>query len=307
MSESAARSSVALVEEKRCAMSVAESSEAADDVPPSLELGRAGGVPLYAQIRDALQHQIDSHSLPPGAPLPTEEALQARYGVSRSVVRQALGDLADLGLIVRQRGRGSVVAPRPEHRRRADQAGGLRQQVEASGHHLRTEIVELAVDEAPAPAAAELGVTDAWRLERIRRVEDEPLVFMRTWVPRELFPQLSAEDLDGGSLHEWMRARGVEPQGGPRQLQAVPADEAVAAHLDVRVGVPVLLLQGVTRDQYGRGLEWFTAWHRPDTVFDVDAQVGPRPLGAGGGEELGRVRELVQELASLLGTKSLEA
>jgi GntR family transcriptional regulator len=282
-------------------------SEAMDDVPPPLELGRAAGVPLYAQIRDALRHQIDSHFLPPGAPLPTEEALQARYGVSRSVVRQALGDLADLGLVVRQRGRGSVVAPRPEHRRRADQAGGLRQQVEASGRHLRTEIVGLAADQAPSAAAAALGVTDTWRLERIRRVEEEPLVFMRTWLPRELFPHLSAEDLDGGSLHDWMRAGGVEPQGGPRQLQAVPADEAVAAHLDLRVGVPVLLLQGVTRDQYGRGLEWFTAWHRPDTVFDVDAHVGPRPPGAGGGEELGRVRELVQELALLLGTQSPQA
>ena len=300
-------------------MSAEESmaSETTDGVPPPLELGRAAGLPLYAQIRDALRQQIDSHSLPPGAPLPTEEALQARYGVSRSVVRQALGDLADLGLIVRQRGRGSVVAPHPEYRRRADQAGGLRQQVEASGRRLHTEIVGLAADQAPSAAAAALGLTDTWRLERIRRVEDEPLVFMRTWLPRELFPHLSAEDLDGGSLHDWMRARGVEPLVGPRQLQAVPADETVAAHLGLRVGVPVLLLQGVTRDQYGRGLEWFTAWHRPDTVFDVDAQVGVRPPRGGGGAgvsggvmsngELGRARELVQELALLLGTPSAPA
>jgi GntR family transcriptional regulator len=42
-------------------------------------------------------------------------------------------------------------------------------------------------------------------------------------------------------------------------------------------------------------------------VFDVDAHVGPRPPEAGGGEELGRVRELVQELALLLGTRSPQA
>jgi GntR family transcriptional regulator len=65
--------------------------------------------PLYAQIREALREQIDSRSLPPGAPLPTEDELQASFGVSRSVVRQALGQLAEMGLIVRQRGRGSVV------------------------------------------------------------------------------------------------------------------------------------------------------------------------------------------------------
>ncbi len=278
-------------------------AEAAGDITPPLELARAAGLPLYAQIRDALRQQIDSHTLPPGAPLPTEEALRARYGVSRSVVRQALGDLADLGLIVRQRGRGSVVAPRSVRRRRADQAGGLHQQVEASGHHLRTEILELTAAHPPPAAAAALGVTDTWRLERIRRVDDEPLVFMRTWLPRELFPHLSADDLDGGSLHEWMRARGVEPLGGPRQVQAVPADDAVAAHLGLSVGVPVLLLQGVTQDQYGRGLEWFMAWHRPDTVFDVDAHVGARSLGIDGRDDLASVRALVQELAALLGTQ----
>jgi GntR family transcriptional regulator len=267
-----------------------------------LELVRAAGPPLYAQIRDALLQQIDSHMLPPGAPLPTEEALQVRYGVSRSVIRQALGDLAERGLIIRQRGRGSVVAPRLERRRRADQAGGLHQQVEASGHRLRTEILELAAAQAPSAAAATLGVTDTWRLDRVRFVDDEPLVFMRTWLPQELFPHLSADDLDGGSLHEWMRAQGVEPLGGPRQLQAVPADDAVAAHLELSVGVPVLLLQGVTQDQFGRGLEWFTAWHRPDTVFDVDAHVGPRPFEPHVAD-LGRVRALVQELAGLVGTQ----
>jgi GntR family transcriptional regulator len=173
------------------------------------------------------------------------------------------------------------------------------------------------VDRAPSAAAAALQVAEAWRLERIRRVEDGPVVFMRTWLPRELFPQLTAEDLDGGSLHDWMRAHGVEPAGGPRQLQAVSADETVAAHLGLRVGVPVLLLQGVTRDRHGRGLEWFTAWHRPDIVFDVDAQVGARPPRGGGGAgisreamsngEIRRARELVQELALLLGTPSTPA
>jgi GntR family transcriptional regulator len=275
-----------------------------DDVTPQLELTRAAGPPLYVQIRDALRQQIDSQTLPPGAPLPTEEALQVRYGVSRSVVRQALGDLADLGLIVRQRGRGTVVAPRSVRRRRADQAGGLHQQMEASGHSLRTEILELTAAPPPSTAAAALGVTDTWRLERVRRVDDEPMVFMRTWLSRELFPHLSADDLDGGSLHDWMRAQGLEPLGGPRQVQAVPAGDAVAAHLGLRVGVPVLLLQGVTQDQYGRGLEWFMAWHRPDTVFDVDAHVGIRPPGLDGGDDLGAVRALVQELAALIGTQS---
>lgn len=266
----------------------------------SSEIDRSTGAPLYAQIRDALRQQIESHSLPPGAPLPTEEALQITYGVSRSVVRQALGELGDLGLIHRQRGRGTVVAPHPEHHRRAEQAGGLRQQLAARGEELRTKILDLTVETAPEVAAETLGVVDTWKLERVRSVGDEPLIFMHTWIPRDRFPTLNAEELDGGSLHDWMRANGAIPSGGPRHVQAVPADESVARHLDVGVGVPVMLLQGVTLDERGRGLEWFTAWHRPGTVFDVDAQVGPRHDLPRTNPDLDRVRELVDELSALL-------
>lgn len=268
------------------------------------ELDRAASAPLYVQIRDALRRQIESHSIPPGTLLPTEEELQARYGVSRSVVRQALGDLAKIGLITRQRGRGSVVAPPQEHRRRAEQAGGLRQQFAATGRQLQTQVINLFPGIAPTVAAEALGTTNTWQLERLRVVDDEPVVFMRTWLPRDLFSTLTADGLNGGSLHDWMRTTGVEPIGGPRQVQAVPSDEVVAQHLQIAPGTPILLLEGVTRDASGQGIEWFSAWHRPHTVFDVDAHVGldrptapQTPLPDG---RLAEARNLVRDLAALL-------
>ena len=260
--------------------------------------------PLYVQIRDAIQERIESQSLPPGAPLPTEDELQATYGVSRSVVRQALGQLADWGLIVRQRGRGSVVAPQHEHHRRANQAGGLRQQLASAGQELRTEVISLAVEDPPSDAAAALRTTHTWRLERLRSVDGQPVIYMSTWLPADLFPTLSAEELDGGSLHDWMRCLGYQPHGGPRRVQAVPADPVVTQHLGCQRGEPVLLMQGVTQDSYGRGLEWFSAWHRPHTVFDIDASVNPAPRATvPDSADLTRVRELVTELTSLIGVE----
>ena len=263
-----------------------------------------GDGPLYVQIRDAIRQQIDGQSLPPGAPLPTEDELQATYGVSRSVVRQALGQLAEWGLIVRQRGRGSVVAPHHEHHRRANQAGGLRQQLASAGQELRTEVISLAVQEPPPEAAAALRTAHTWRLERVRSVDDEPVVYMTTWIPADLFPTLSAEELDGGSLLDWMRSLGHQPHGGPRRVQAVPADPVVTQHLGCQRGEPVLLMQGVTQDTYGRGLEWFSAWHRPHTVFDIDASVNPAPHTADSATtDLNRVRDLITELTSLIGVE----
>jgi GntR family transcriptional regulator len=266
--------------------------------------GRTAGVdrgdarPLHAQIRDILHEQIQDGSLLPGDPLPTEEDLQRRFGVSRSVVRQALASLADLGLIHRQRGRGSVVAAAPVLRRDVRRAGGLREQVAARGQHLQTHVLSVEPAAPPEAASAALDTGNTWKIERIRCLEQVPVVFMRTWVSRDLFPHFTAELLEGASLLALMRDHGYVPVGGPRQVQAVPADRDVARILEVSAGDPLLLLEGVTRDVHGRGLEWFSVWHRANTVFDVDAQVTPGATIAP--EHVRQLRSLVRELHTAL-------
>lgn len=262
-------------------------------------LNREEGPPLHAQIRDILHRQILERPLLPGSPLPTEDELQKQFGVSRSVVRQALSGLSDLGLIRRQRGRGSVVAATPVLRRHIQRAGGLDEQAAAHGQRLRTHVI--AVDHAapPEPAVEALNTTNTWKIERIRYLEEVPVAFMRTWVPRDLFPHFSKELLEDASLLGLMREHGYHPAGGPRQVQAVAADHDLAQILNCNIREPLLLLQGVTRDALGHGLEWFNVWHGPNTVFDVDAQVTSQP-GRVSQEHIRRLRNLTQQLESEL-------
>lgn len=67
-----------------------EVETAADEPRP--RMGRAN------EIRTMLQEEIESGSLPPGAPL-DERALAARFQVSRTPVREALQQLATLDLV----------------------------------------------------------------------------------------------------------------------------------------------------------------------------------------------------------------
>jgi GntR family transcriptional regulator len=262
----------------------------------SLRLDRDAPEPLYAQVRNHLRRQILGSILAPGDVLPSELELQERFGVSRSVVRQALAELADAGLVHRQRGRGTVVAPLRMHHRRADQAGGLSQQLAAAGQQVRTHLLRLAPVVTPSQARAELDTDAAWLVERMRYVDEQPLAFMRTWLPRGLFPDLRADDLQRGSLLDYVRSVGLEPRGGPRQLQAVPADGEVAEQLRIAVGDPVLLLRAVTRDALGRCLEWASVWHPSSTVFDVEATYDPSPPGL----DAARAHQLLAELRSLI-------
>lgn len=256
---------------------------------------RQSGEPLYAQIASDLREQIRSGVRAPGSPLPTEQALQDIYGVSRSVVRQALDKLAQDRLISREQGRGTVVLPSDHHHRQARQAGGLRQQIAALGGDLTTRVISLQALPAPASVAGTLGEETGWRLERVRLVDDEPLIHMVTWLPKSLMPTLSEEALGGGSLHEWMRLHGLQPRGGPRQLRATAASEHTAHHLNVTLGSPVTLLEGLTRDERSRVIEVFTAWHHPRAVFDLDAEVAQT-------DQESHAEDLLREIRSLLST-----
>ena len=262
-------------------------------------LNREAGGPLHAQIRDILHRQIVDLALLPGSSLPTEEELQRQFGVSRSVVRQALSGLADLGLIRRQRGRGSVVASTPVLRRHVQRAGGLDEQAAAHGQRLRTHVLSVEPSEPPQAGIEALNTTNTWKIERVRYLDDLPVAFMRTWVPRDFFPHFTAELLENASLLGLMRDHGYHPAGGPRQVQAVSSDTDLARKLDITTREPLLLLQGVTRDALGHGLEWFNVWHSPNTVFDVDAQVTSQP-GRVSQEHLRRLRTLTQQLESEL-------
>ena len=259
---------------------------------------RSDARPLHVQIRDILHQQIKDHVLVPGDALPTEEELQQRFGVARSVVRQALASLADLGLINRQRGRGSVVAATPALRRFVNRAGGLDEQAAARGQRLRTHVLRLEAAITPEEARAALGTARSWEIERVRYLERVPVIYERHWVPRDLFPHFTADLLEGASLLALMRDHGYASVGGPRHVQAVAAEPDIAKALDVSVGSPLLLLEGVTQDVHGRGLDWFHVWHRANTVFDVDARVQtPTSVPQ---ERLVQLRKMVGDLESAL-------
>ena len=66
--------------------------------------------PLYQQIIDYLQNEIDSGRLPVGAQVPTEKELSAQFNVSRITSKRALTELETQGVIQRHQGKGSFVA-----------------------------------------------------------------------------------------------------------------------------------------------------------------------------------------------------
>ena len=71
-----------------------------------------GSGPRYAQLAKTLLNEIHSSQYSVGDLLPTEYELCAQFGVSRFTVREAVKQLVQQGLVVRQPGVGSRVVAR---------------------------------------------------------------------------------------------------------------------------------------------------------------------------------------------------
>lgn len=74
----------------------------------------SSSVPSYVSIYNSLYLDIINNVYPQGELLPGEIQLSQKYSVSRNTLRQALAILSEDGLIVKSRGKGTIVAKRDE-------------------------------------------------------------------------------------------------------------------------------------------------------------------------------------------------
>jgi GntR family transcriptional regulator len=230
-------------------------------------IDRRSPLPYYAQLKQLLIQRLDTE-IEAGARLPGEMALCDEYGVSRTVVRQALDELEEDGRIVRRKGQGTFAAARKTDETLFQSLTGLYEDVTARGDELRSRVLALDAVPAPADVAAALELAEADQviyLERLRYVGGEPWVLARTYLPIDVAPGILSEDFSRQSLYGLLEDKyGVELDHGRRLVEAIPATAPLAEALGVRPRDPVLLLRSTAWDVTGRPVEYFVAYHRGD-------------------------------------------
>jgi GntR family transcriptional regulator len=254
------------------------SSRSRSPVPPRAgRIDRSSPMPYYHQLKQLIVADIVDNNRRPGDRLPGDHALCARYDISRTVVRQALSELEVEGLVTRDKGRGTFVAPAPVTEGLIASLTGLYEDVAARGLKLRSEVKKIGVvpaDDSQA-LALQLAVGDpVVHIERLRFVAEEPWVFAVTDVPRWAAPGLEREDLADCSLYELLEDKyDVRLVHGSRVVEASLAGTRLAGMLAIRRNSPLLVLRSVSVGEDGRPVESFVAFHRGDrSRFEVDLE-----------------------------------
>jgi GntR family phosphonate transport system transcriptional regulator len=224
---------------------------------------------LWRAIAAELRTEIAAGCYAPGAKLPTEAALAARFGVNRHTVRQALADLVEGGLIRTRRGAGAFAAQRP-----ADYPIGpkvrFHQNLRAAGRIPDRRILSVETRLAAPDEAAALGLPPGATVhacEGVSLADGAPLAVFRTVFPADALPDLPAALRDERSITRALARCGVADYTRvSTRLTAQAATPTQALHLNLKPGDPVLQSVGVNVDPAGRPVEFGTAWFAGDRV-----------------------------------------
>lgn len=225
----------------------------------------------HAQLSALLRES--AAALGPGAALPSERALMAAHSVSRATVRRAIADLVHEGVLERRHGQGTYVS-RPKVQTHLHLASFTEDMVRR-GRVPSTQLLGLALLDTPEDVAEALdGAARAWRVERLRLADDEPMAYELQWIDQAAAPNLGAQDLRG-SIYEILRTQYGRPIDGAEQtLWAEPATPRMAQLLGIGTGMPVLVFDR-TSSSGGRPLEKVWSWYRADR-YRVHMDLGPQ-------------------------------
>ena len=226
-------------------------------------LDQGGALPLYHQVKQVLLDLLDSGEIAPNSEFFSEEEIAKSLAVSRPTVGRAMRELIAEGHIRRERGKRALV--------RGSQSvplvfmgelisfGEMLQRLEKP---YRTALIsrEIVPSTSELRKALRTDEAEVIYLRRLRFVDDTPILFVNSYLPRSTFGDLmtldcSEFDTDLYSLLE--RRFDVCVRHAEREVMAVRSGIDETKLLGIPLWDPCLRLAGTSCDDNGQPVERF--------------------------------------------------
>jgi len=203
--------------------------------------------PLYQQIKALLLDSLQSGEWQPGAPIPSEMELAARYEVSQGTVRKAVDELATENLLVRHQGKGTFVA---SHHSEAWQYRFFSLMPDSGKKApLKSHFLACKSIKPPSKIGQLLKLPPSEQVIQIDRVQSlggQVAVFEQIWLPKARFGGMTLDRLASwpGPLYAFYESEfATHMVRAEEKIKAIAAEVAIANHLSMEPGAPLLLVE----------------------------------------------------------------
>jgi GntR family transcriptional regulator len=230
---------------------------------PLVRTGQADEGPLWLQVKQALSARIRDLDLSEHDRLPSEAQLCAEFGVSRTVVREAMTQMVHEGRIYRLQGKGAFVSSHQDEQNFIGSTVGFSGDLEVKRRTVARRILRQAVD-LPTLRMQQMMQIDADEpvviVDRVMSVDGVPRVIVRCAMLHSAVPGLERLPIANRSLYDTIsRQYGIRLTRAERWVEAVALEEEDAALLEVEPGHPALLIESLGSSETLHAFEYYTA------------------------------------------------
>ena len=224
-------------------------------------------MPLYYQIYLRYKHLIKTGQIAEGDRLPAESALENAIGVSRITAKRAMDELANDGLVMRERGRGTTVIHKGAPSSVSADISGLVSTLVAIGESTTVELLAFDYVEAPASVAQEMMIDEGTRVQRVERLrlkDDSPFSYIITHIPEDIGRTFGRGDLANHPILSLVEAAGHTIHEADQVVSAKNAPPAIAEKLRVPENSALLHIRRIVRNSEGRPVQHLEVYYRSD-------------------------------------------
>ncbi|SON52301.1 phosphonate utilization transcriptional regulator PhnR [Vibrio tapetis] len=222
----------------------------------------------YVKIKDVIVEQIDSGMLQPRQKLPSERKLAESFDTTRVTLREALSLLESEGKLYREDRRGWFIAPEPL-RYDPTQTLNFTGMALEQGRKPKTELLAAKAMLASKQASQLLNLapfSDVYRVDRVRYLEDRPVVYVTNFIRPELFPNLLDFDLSLSLTDIYREQFGVVYQKTRYRIGTTSLLGETAAALRATSGAPAMVVERTNFNQSGDLIDCDIEYWRHDAI-----------------------------------------
>ena len=231
---------------------------------------------LYSEIVKDITEKIST--MEKGDKIPSERQLCKDYGVSRTTIRNAIGQLVNDGLIFQIQGKGSFVTGRDDLKDNLSNYYSFTQRTKLRGMSPNSEILDFRVKKASSNLAKAMGINKmdlVIEIIRLRLADNEPMMYETSFIPYERFRNVSKDLVAKKPLYEIFEDANAKIFTVNERFSVANLTKKIANFLGQRIDSPSLKVIRKSYDFEDRLLEYTISYARGDRFY-YETSYNPR-------------------------------
>lgn len=224
-------------------------------------------IPLYFQLKSYIEEQIETGVWEAGTQIPSELELSEQFNISRTTIRQAIGDLVNERKLERIQGRGTFVSE-ISIEKQIERVSGFSQDMRMRGLEPTSDILNFEVVKANPAVAKALKINegeDAILLKRLRKGNGKRIALEVVYMDYKKYKDFLTVNLANESLYEMLAKKfAVWPKYSQQVIESIKCPAEEAELLGIQKGDPVFYFHTTAFDQYDEPLEYTEGYYRGD-------------------------------------------